>query len=138
MLAFFNSHFVEYLVVFGNAEFIEVVFHADVFADVAAFQAAGKIDGHEPSDYIAAGSNGFADEVKLELIPFGNGNVVFVHDGEHFAPVVPFIGFDLIDSPFYFLVFERTGMADVGKGSGFLGRVGHLQKVGEFGLKLHD
>ncbi len=67
VLLLLDAHFVEDIIVAGDAEFIEVSHHNEVLADISAFQSARKIVGHKPANQIAAGRDQSTEKVILEF-----------------------------------------------------------------------
>ena len=63
-----DAHFVEDFIMLGNAEFMKIVHHQYVLADVSAFQPPSEIEGHEPADQIAAEGNDFSNQLKFYLV----------------------------------------------------------------------
>lgn len=129
-----HSHFVQQIVMYADADFVEVSHHDEVLADVSAFQSSSKVVRHEPADDVATGRDDLADDVIFDFVISRWRNGVLPHDGENRFPVLPLIQFDLLDRDFLVWVFDRTGVADIRKRRGFLGRVSQPKEPHELGM----
>ena len=131
VLLLLDAHFIEDIIVAGDAKFIEVSHHDEVLADISAFQSSRKIVRHKPANQIAAGRDDPTKNMILDFEVTRDGNTVLLHDREHGFPVLPFIKFDLPDCSFLLRIPDRAGMPDIGKRRGFLGGVSQLKQSDE-------
>lgn len=131
VLLLLHAHFVEGVVVLGDAQVVEVVHRDEVLADVAAFQSPGEVVGHEPANHVATRGDDLAYDVIFHLLVARDGDVVLLHDGENRLAVAPLVELNLLYDLLRFSVFDAAGVTDVSKRGGLLRGVGELEEFDE-------